>query len=219
LRKWRPTRCWGPVHDRRVDLGLLYRPLADPDLSQRLISTEHLLLALSDAHPAAHAAAIALHGVREESFVPRAAPSGSPHREGSGSVPSVVHVARIQISRRARGQRPPRSREPAVAPVAGWTRTRLWPWPCRRPTTAGPRRASRPCGPLSETVTLARSTATHTADRHTEAAGLVSSGAAGIGGGRGGRRGLPRGGAASRAVSREAQLPAHLRRGADRCHR
>jgi DNA-binding transcriptional LysR family regulator len=69
LREMPPELLLRAVHDRRVDLGVLYRPISDSGLAQRRLSTERLLLALPEAHPAARADEVALSDVRDEPFV------------------------------------------------------------------------------------------------------------------------------------------------------
>jgi DNA-binding transcriptional LysR family regulator len=69
LREMTPDAVLRAVRDRRLDLGLLYRPIADPDLAQRLLATERLLLALPAGHPAATSNEVTLHDVRDEPFV------------------------------------------------------------------------------------------------------------------------------------------------------
>lgn len=48
---------------------MLYLPVSDPDLDQRRLASEELLLALPEAHPAAAARAVSLADVAEEPFV------------------------------------------------------------------------------------------------------------------------------------------------------
>jgi len=69
LREIAPDALLHAVHSRRVDVGLLYRPISDPDLAQRQVATEQLLLALPDAHRAAEWAEVALRDVRDERFI------------------------------------------------------------------------------------------------------------------------------------------------------
>jgi DNA-binding transcriptional LysR family regulator len=69
LREMAPDALLRAVHDRRLDLAVLYLPVSDPDLDQRRLASEELLLALPEAHPAAAARAISLAGVAEEPFV------------------------------------------------------------------------------------------------------------------------------------------------------
>jgi DNA-binding transcriptional LysR family regulator len=69
LREMAPDALLRAVHDRRLDLAVLYLPVSDPDLDQRKLASEELLLALPEAHPAAAARAISLADVAEEPFV------------------------------------------------------------------------------------------------------------------------------------------------------
>jgi DNA-binding transcriptional LysR family regulator len=69
LREMAPDALLRAVHDRRLDLAVLYLPVSDPDLDQRRLASEELLLALPEAHPAAAARAISLADVAEEPFV------------------------------------------------------------------------------------------------------------------------------------------------------
>jgi DNA-binding transcriptional LysR family regulator len=57
------------VHDGRLDTGILYRPVADPVLAQRVLSRESLVLALPEQHPAATFREISLQDVRDEPFI------------------------------------------------------------------------------------------------------------------------------------------------------
>jgi DNA-binding transcriptional LysR family regulator len=69
LREMAPDPLLVAVRDRRLDLGLLYRPITESGLAQRLLSSERLLLALPDGHPAARAEEVTLHDVADEPFV------------------------------------------------------------------------------------------------------------------------------------------------------
>ncbi|TWF80680.1 LysR family transcriptional regulator [Pseudonocardia hierapolitana] len=69
LREMAPDALLRAVHDRRLDLAVLYLPVSDPDLDQRRLASEELLLALPEAHPAAAARAISLADVADEPFV------------------------------------------------------------------------------------------------------------------------------------------------------
>ena len=69
LREMAPDALLRAVHDRRLDLAVLYLPISEPDLAQRLLASEQLLLALPEAHPAAAARSVALADVAEEPFV------------------------------------------------------------------------------------------------------------------------------------------------------
>jgi DNA-binding transcriptional LysR family regulator len=57
------------VHDRRLDVAVLYLPINEPDLVHRRLASEDLLLALPEAHPAASEPTIALTDVADEPFV------------------------------------------------------------------------------------------------------------------------------------------------------
>jgi DNA-binding transcriptional LysR family regulator len=69
LREMAPDALLRAVHDRRLDLAVLYLPISEPDLAQRRLASEDLLLALPEAHPAATAPTIALSDVADEPFV------------------------------------------------------------------------------------------------------------------------------------------------------
>lgn len=69
LRELAPDALLRAVHDRRLDLAVLYLPISEPDLAQRRLASEDLLLALPEAHPAAAAPTVALADVAEEAFV------------------------------------------------------------------------------------------------------------------------------------------------------
>jgi DNA-binding transcriptional LysR family regulator len=69
LREMAPDALVRAVHDRRLDLAVLYLPISEPDLAQRRLASEDLLLALPEAHPLATAPTIALADVAEEPFV------------------------------------------------------------------------------------------------------------------------------------------------------
>lgn len=69
LREMAPDALLRAVHDRRLDVAVLYLPISEPDLARRRLASEDLLLALPDAHPAAAAPAVALSDVAEEPFV------------------------------------------------------------------------------------------------------------------------------------------------------
>jgi DNA-binding transcriptional LysR family regulator len=69
LREMAPDALLRAVHDRRLDLAVLYLPISEPDLAQRRLASEELLLALPEAHPAAAARTVALADVAEEPFV------------------------------------------------------------------------------------------------------------------------------------------------------
>jgi DNA-binding transcriptional LysR family regulator len=69
LREMPPDLLLAAVQDGRVDLGVLYRPIADSGLAQLRLSSETLLLALPDGHPAADSAEVALTDVADEPFV------------------------------------------------------------------------------------------------------------------------------------------------------
>lgn len=69
LREMAPDALHRAVHDGRLDVAVVYLPVGDPDLAQRHLASEHLVLALPEGHPAAAAATIALADVAEEPFV------------------------------------------------------------------------------------------------------------------------------------------------------
>jgi DNA-binding transcriptional LysR family regulator len=69
LHEMAPDALLRAVHDRRLDLAVLYLPISEPDLAQRRLASEQLLLALPEAHPAAAARTVALADVAEEPFV------------------------------------------------------------------------------------------------------------------------------------------------------
>jgi DNA-binding transcriptional LysR family regulator len=69
LREMAPDALVRAVRDRRLDLAVLYLPISEPDLAQRRLASEDLLLALPEAHPLATAPTIALADVADEPFV------------------------------------------------------------------------------------------------------------------------------------------------------
>jgi DNA-binding transcriptional LysR family regulator len=69
LREMAPDTLLRAVHDRRLDVAVLYLPISEPDLTHRRLASEELLLALPEAHPAATAPTVALVDVAEEPFV------------------------------------------------------------------------------------------------------------------------------------------------------
>jgi DNA-binding transcriptional LysR family regulator len=69
LREMAPDALLRAVHDRRLDVAVLYLPISEPDLAHRRIASEELLLALPEAHPVAAAPTVALADVAEEPFV------------------------------------------------------------------------------------------------------------------------------------------------------
>lgn len=69
LREMAPDALLRAVHDRRLDVAVLYLPISEPDLAQGRIASEDLLLALPEAHPAATAPMITLADVADEPFV------------------------------------------------------------------------------------------------------------------------------------------------------
>jgi DNA-binding transcriptional LysR family regulator len=69
LREMPPDPLLRAVQDRRLDLGVLYRPVLADGLAERRLSREPLLLALPDGHPALDADEVDLADVRDEPFV------------------------------------------------------------------------------------------------------------------------------------------------------
>jgi DNA-binding transcriptional LysR family regulator len=69
LREMPPDPLLRAVHDGLLDLGVVYRPVADDDLDQRRLSHERLLIALPEGHAAAEHAEVALTDLRDEAFV------------------------------------------------------------------------------------------------------------------------------------------------------
>ncbi|WP_214404887.1 LysR family transcriptional regulator [Pseudonocardia lacus] len=69
LREMAPDPLLRAVGERRVDLGVLYLPVADATLSRRRLADERLLLALPEGHPAALADEVDLPDVRDEPFI------------------------------------------------------------------------------------------------------------------------------------------------------
>jgi DNA-binding transcriptional LysR family regulator len=69
LREMAPDALVRAVHDGRVDVAVLYPPISEPDLAQRHLASEELLLALPDAHPLAAAPTITLADVAGEPFI------------------------------------------------------------------------------------------------------------------------------------------------------
>ncbi|WP_205346997.1 LysR family transcriptional regulator [Pseudonocardia broussonetiae] len=64
-----PDALLRSVHDGRLDVAVLYLPLREPDLAQRRISSEDLVLALPVGHPAAERETVSLADVAGEPFV------------------------------------------------------------------------------------------------------------------------------------------------------
>jgi DNA-binding transcriptional LysR family regulator len=69
LREMAPDALLRAVHERRLDVAVLYLPISEPDLAHRRLASEDLLLAVPEAHPAATASAVALADVAGEPFV------------------------------------------------------------------------------------------------------------------------------------------------------
>jgi DNA-binding transcriptional LysR family regulator len=69
LREMAPDALLRAVHDRRLDLAMLYLPIGEPDLAVHPLAAEDLLLAVPDDHPAADAETVALADVAGEPFV------------------------------------------------------------------------------------------------------------------------------------------------------
>jgi DNA-binding transcriptional LysR family regulator len=69
LREMAPDALLRAVHERRLDVAVLYLPISEPDLAHRRLASEELLLALPEAHPAAAEPAVALADVAGEPFV------------------------------------------------------------------------------------------------------------------------------------------------------
>jgi DNA-binding transcriptional LysR family regulator len=69
LREMAPDALLRAVHDRRLDLAMLYLPIGEPDLAVHPLAAEDLLLALPDDHPAADAETVALADVAGQPFV------------------------------------------------------------------------------------------------------------------------------------------------------
>ncbi|HEY1972931.1 MAG TPA: LysR family transcriptional regulator [Pseudonocardia sp.] len=69
LRELAPDPLLVAVRDGRLDLGLLYRPIDEPSLTQRLVSSDRLLLALPEGHPAGRRSEVGLLDVAGEPFV------------------------------------------------------------------------------------------------------------------------------------------------------
>jgi DNA-binding transcriptional LysR family regulator len=69
LREMTPDALLRAVQERRLDVGVLYPPVGEPDLAQRHLASEELLLALPEGHPAGAAGAVALADVADEPFV------------------------------------------------------------------------------------------------------------------------------------------------------
>jgi DNA-binding transcriptional LysR family regulator len=69
LREMAPDALLRAVHDRRLDLAVLYLPISEPDLAQRTLASEELLLALPETHSAVAARTVGLGDVAEEPFV------------------------------------------------------------------------------------------------------------------------------------------------------
>lgn len=69
LRERAPDALLRAVHDRSLDLAVLYLPAAEPDLAHQWLASEDLLLALPEHHPAAARSRVALTDVAHEPFV------------------------------------------------------------------------------------------------------------------------------------------------------
>ncbi|OLT12822.1 hypothetical protein BJF78_23445 [Pseudonocardia sp. CNS-139] len=69
LREQAPDALLRAVHDHSLDVAALYLPVHEPDLAQRRLATEDLLLALPAGHPATDRPAVALADVAGEPFV------------------------------------------------------------------------------------------------------------------------------------------------------
>ncbi|WP_219419039.1 LysR family transcriptional regulator [Pseudonocardia nigra] len=69
LREMEPDALVRSLHDRQLDVALLYLPVTDPELVWRHVATEVLLLALPAHHPAGAAESVNLQDVRDEPFV------------------------------------------------------------------------------------------------------------------------------------------------------
>ncbi|GAA5164743.1 LysR family transcriptional regulator [Pseudonocardia eucalypti] len=69
LRELAPDPLLRAVRERRVDVGLLYRPFSEPELAEHRLSSERLLLALPEGHPLAAGGEVSLTEVRDEPFV------------------------------------------------------------------------------------------------------------------------------------------------------
>ncbi|QYN39364.1 LysR family transcriptional regulator [Pseudonocardia sp. DSM 110487] len=69
LRELAPDALLRAVHERRLDVAVLYLPISGPDLAHRRLASEDLLLAVPEAHPAATAPTVALTDVAGEPFV------------------------------------------------------------------------------------------------------------------------------------------------------
>jgi DNA-binding transcriptional LysR family regulator len=69
LREMAPDALLRAVHDRRLDLAMLYLPIGEPDLAVHPLGAEDLLLALPDDHPAADAETVALADVAGQPLV------------------------------------------------------------------------------------------------------------------------------------------------------
>lgn len=69
LRERAPDALLRAVHDRSLDLAVLYLPVDEPDLAHRWLASEELLLALPEHHPAAARSTVGLADVADEPFV------------------------------------------------------------------------------------------------------------------------------------------------------
>ncbi|NJC73055.1 LysR family transcriptional regulator [Planosporangium thailandense] len=69
LREMGPDALVRALHDRQLDVALLYLPVSDPELTSYRLSTERLLLALPTDHPAVNTGPVDLRDVRHEPFV------------------------------------------------------------------------------------------------------------------------------------------------------
>lgn len=69
LRELPPDPLLAAVSSGRLDLGVLYRPVAADGLAEILVAREPLVLAVPEGHPAAGTATVALADVATEPFV------------------------------------------------------------------------------------------------------------------------------------------------------
>lgn len=69
LQERAPDALLRAVHDRSLDLAVLYLPVDEPDLAHRWLASEELLLALPEHHPAAARSTVGLADVADEPFV------------------------------------------------------------------------------------------------------------------------------------------------------
>ncbi|WP_298796190.1 LysR substrate-binding domain-containing protein [Pseudonocardia sp. 73-21] len=69
LRERAPDALIRALHDRSLDVAVLYLPIDEPELAHQRLASEELLLALPDHHRAAASSSVALTDLADEAFV------------------------------------------------------------------------------------------------------------------------------------------------------